>query len=110
VSSTPLITVLELGTNSPLIRSFYFSFSICSKDTQTLWTATMASPGPASETPGQKAARERRERREAKMGGNTRLDKITALSGRTPESGMFWQCEANSVIPINHHIIHFTTS
>ncbi|KAJ6161138.1 hypothetical protein N7470_004534 [Penicillium chermesinum] len=38
--------------------------------------------------PAQRAARERRERREAKIkaGGSARLDKITSLSGRTPQS------------------------
>lgn len=42
------------------------------------------------ESPAQKAARLRRERREAKIrdGGAARLDKITSLSGRTPASGM----------------------
>ncbi|KAL4808389.1 hypothetical protein BDV18DRAFT_99183 [Aspergillus unguis] len=40
----------------------------------------------AEESPAQKAARLRRERREAKIkeGGASRLDKITSLSGRTP--------------------------
>ncbi|KAJ5928593.1 hypothetical protein N7466_007549 [Penicillium verhagenii] len=40
------------------------------------------------ESPAQKAARLRRERREAKIrdGGSARLDKITSLSGRTPQS------------------------
>lgn len=40
------------------------------------------------ETPSQRQARIRREKREAKIkaGGSERLDKITALSGRTPES------------------------
>ena len=44
----------------------------------------------AEESPAQKAARIRRERREAKIkeGGSARLDKITSLSGRTPQSGM----------------------
>jgi hypothetical protein len=42
---------------------------------------------PATETPGQKAARERRERRQAKMDGGARLDKITQLNGRAPETG-----------------------
>lgn len=43
----------------------------------------------AEESPAQKAARLRRERREAKIkaGGSARLDKITSLSGRTPTSG-----------------------
>ncbi|KAE8154797.1 hypothetical protein BDV25DRAFT_147010 [Aspergillus avenaceus] len=42
----------------------------------------------AEESPAQKAARLRRERREAKIkeGGAARLDKITSLSGRTPAS------------------------
>ncbi|QGA17647.1 hypothetical protein EYB26_005322 [Talaromyces marneffei] len=42
----------------------------------------------AEESPAQKAARLRRERREAKIkaGGSARLDKITSLSGRTPAS------------------------
>jgi hypothetical protein len=41
------------------------------------------------ESPAQRAARLRRERREAKIkeGGSARLDKITSLSGRTPQSG-----------------------
>ncbi|KAK9583230.1 hypothetical protein V6Z92_007385 [Aspergillus fumigatus] len=40
------------------------------------------------ESPAQRAARLRRERREAKIreGGAARLDKITSLSGRTPQS------------------------
>ncbi|KAL5335850.1 hypothetical protein BJX70DRAFT_305989 [Aspergillus crustosus] len=40
----------------------------------------------AEESPAQRAARQRRERREAKIreGGASRLDKITNLSGRTP--------------------------
>ncbi|KAJ5093211.1 hypothetical protein N7456_009072 [Penicillium angulare] len=40
------------------------------------------------ESPAQRAARQRRERREAKIrdGGSARLDKITSLSGRTPQS------------------------
>lgn len=42
------------------------------------------------ESPAQRAARLRRERREAKIkeGGSARLDKITSLSGRTPQAGM----------------------
>lgn len=42
----------------------------------------------AEESPAQRQARLRRERREAKIkaGGTDRLDKITKLSGRTPES------------------------
>ncbi|OJJ49058.1 hypothetical protein ASPZODRAFT_91284 [Penicilliopsis zonata CBS 506.65] len=42
----------------------------------------------SEESPAQKAARLRRERREAKIrdGGAARLDKITSLSGRTPAS------------------------
>jgi hypothetical protein len=42
------------------------------------------------ETPSQRQARIRREKREAKIkaGGAERLDKITALSGRTPETSM----------------------
>ncbi|KAK2746586.1 hypothetical protein FQN55_005574 [Onygenales sp. PD_40] len=42
----------------------------------------------AEESPAQRAARVRRERREAKIkaGGSARLDKITSLSGRTPSS------------------------
>ncbi|KAJ5983769.1 hypothetical protein N7481_005868 [Penicillium waksmanii] len=41
------------------------------------------------ESPAQRASRLRRERREAKIkeGGSARLDKITSLSGRTPQSG-----------------------
>ncbi|PWY87325.1 hypothetical protein BO94DRAFT_535445, partial [Aspergillus sclerotioniger CBS 115572] len=43
---------------------------------------------PAEESPAQRAARLRRERREAKIKGDgaARLDKITSLSGRTPAS------------------------
>lgn len=43
----------------------------------------------SEESPAQRAARLRRERREAKIreGGAARLDKITSLSGRTPPSG-----------------------
>ncbi|CAG7936989.1 unnamed protein product [Penicillium olsonii] len=43
----------------------------------------------ADESPAQRSARLRRERREAKIkeGGSARLDKITSLSGRTPQSG-----------------------
>lgn len=39
------------------------------------------------ESPAQRQARVRREKREAKVkaGGNERLDKITKLSGRAPE-------------------------
>lgn len=42
------------------------------------------------ESPAQKAARMRRERRDAKLkeGGAARLDKITSMSGRTPANGM----------------------
>lgn len=42
----------------------------------------------AEETPAQRQARIRRQKREAKITGsaNERLDKITRLSGRTPES------------------------
>lgn len=41
----------------------------------------------SSESPAQKQARHRRERREAKIkaGGSSRLDKITQLSGRPAE-------------------------
>lgn len=41
------------------------------------------------ESPAQKQARLRRERREAKIlaGGSARLDKITSLSGRPAEPG-----------------------
>lgn len=44
---------------------------------------------PSDESPAQKQARLRRERREAKIkaGGSTRLDKITQLSGRSAEEG-----------------------
>jgi hypothetical protein len=47
----------------------------------------MSSP---EESPAQRTARQRRERREAKIkaGGSARLDKITSLSGRTPASSM----------------------
>ncbi|KGO78404.1 GET complex, subunit GET2 [Penicillium italicum] len=42
----------------------------------------------ADESPAQRSARVRRERREAKIkeGGSARLDKITSLSGRTPQT------------------------
>ncbi|KAJ6108186.1 hypothetical protein N7523_009509 [Penicillium sp. IBT 18751x] len=42
----------------------------------------------SEESPAQRAARLRRERREAKIkeGGSARLDKITSLSGRTPQA------------------------
>ncbi|CDM36640.1 hypothetical protein DTO013E5_4576 [Penicillium roqueforti] len=42
----------------------------------------------ADESPAQRSARVRRERREAKIkeGGSARLDKITSLSGRTPQA------------------------
>lgn len=45
----------------------------------------------AEESPAQRAARLRRERREAKIKGDgaARLDKITSLSGRTPASRMY---------------------
>ena len=51
------------------------------------YTQTMSTP---EESPAQKAARMRRERRDAKLkeGGAARLDKITSMSGRTPASGM----------------------
>ena len=44
----------------------------------------------STESPAQKQARIRRERREAKIkaGGSARLDKITQLSGRPVEPGM----------------------
>lgn len=47
-----------------------------------------ASPATSEESPTQKQARIRRERREAKIkaGGSSRLDKITSLSGRPAES------------------------
>lgn len=43
---------------------------------------------PQEETPAQRQARIRRQKREAKITSNAgeRLDKITRLSGRTPES------------------------
>ena len=52
----------------------------------TYYTQTMSTP---EESPAQKAARMRRERRDAKLkeGGAARLDKITSMSGRTPASG-----------------------
>ena len=42
----------------------------------------------AEESPAQRQARIRREKREAKIkaGGNERLEKITKLSGRLPDS------------------------
>lgn len=45
---------------------------------------------PSDESPAQKQARLRRERREAKIkaGGSSRLDKISQLSGRPAEAGM----------------------
>jgi len=48
------------------------------------------------ESPAQRAARLRRERREAKIkeGGSARLDKITSLSGRTPQAGTKGICRA----------------
>ena len=54
---------------------------------QNDYTQTMSTP---EESPAQKAARMRRERRDAKLkeGGAARLDKITSMSGRTPASGM----------------------
>lgn len=44
---------------------------------------------PSDESPAQKQARLRRERREAKIkaGGSARLDKITQVSGRSVEAG-----------------------
>lgn len=44
----------------------------------------------SEESPAQRSARLRRERREAKIkeGGSARLDKITSLSGRTTQPGM----------------------
>ena len=52
-------------------------------------SSPVPSPVPAEETPTQKQARLRRERREAKImaGGSARLDKITSLSGRPAEAG-----------------------
>lgn len=46
-------------------------------------------PPLGEESPMQKQARIRRERREAKIkaGGSARLDKITSLSGRAAETG-----------------------
>lgn len=46
---------------------------------------------PAEETPAQRQARIRRQKREAKITSNAteRLDKITRLSGRTPESSEY---------------------
>jgi GET complex subunit GET2 len=48
----------------------------------------MADP---EETPAQRQARIRQQKREAKITGNAseRLDKITRLSGRTPEKSKF---------------------
>lgn len=45
----------------------------------------------SEESPAQKAARLRRERREARTrdDGVSRLDKIASLSGRTPASGTY---------------------
>jgi len=45
----------------------------------------------SEESPAQKQARIRRDRREAKIkaGGSARLEKITNLSGRPAEAGMF---------------------
>jgi hypothetical protein len=47
------------------------------------------SPSLGEESPAQKQARIRRERREAKIkaGGSSRLDKITNVSGRAGEPG-----------------------
>ncbi|KAF4180174.1 hypothetical protein CNMCM8927_005291 [Aspergillus lentulus] len=53
------------------------------------------------ESPAQRAARLRRERREAKIreGGAARLDKITSLSGRTPQSAREESFSAPSLSP-----------
>jgi hypothetical protein len=53
----------------------------------SLWCEFVMSS--TEESPAQRAARLRRERREAKIkeGGAARLDKITSLSGRTPSKG-----------------------
>ncbi|RHZ60011.1 uncharacterized protein CDV56_107924 [Aspergillus thermomutatus] len=53
------------------------------------------------ESPAQRAARLRRERREAKIreGGAARLDKITSLSGRTPQSAREESLSAPSLSP-----------
>ena len=50
----------------------------------------------AEESPAQRQARLRRERREAKIkaGGTDRLDKITQLSGRTAESSTLYTFRA----------------
>jgi GET complex subunit GET2 len=63
--------------------------------------------GDTEETPAQKSARIRRQKREAKINANAqeRLDKITKLSGRTPESSQslcsrIWS-DANSSIVRN---------
>ena len=47
---------------------------------------------PVEETPSQRQARIRRQKREAKVTSNAdeRLDKITRLSGRTPESSEYF--------------------
>jgi hypothetical protein len=51
----------------------------------------MVQASPNEESPAQKQARIRRERREAKIkaGGSARLEKITNLSGRPAEPGTF---------------------
>ena len=48
---------------------------------------------PEEETPSQRQARIRRQKREAKVTANAseRLDKITRLSGRSPELGEYLQ-------------------
>ena len=52
--------------------------------------SSSSSPVPPDESPIQRQARLRRERREAKIktGGSSRLEKITNVSGRAAEPGM----------------------
>lgn len=59
----------------------------------------------AEESPAQRAARLRRERREAKIkeGGSARLDKITSLSGRTPQSGKKRDLYAKDMSCVQEH-------
>jgi len=57
------------------------------------------------ESPAQRASRLRRERREAKIkeGGSARLDKITSLSGRTPQSRMLQPLRLSRLFKVDTH-------
>ena len=72
--------LLLLVSSNHLAVSYFPAIVICFLED----SATMA-----DESPAQRSARLRRERREAKIkeGGSARLDKITSLSGRTPQAG-----------------------